>query len=223
MQTLYLSRRAFNALIYSSLTVLTTIATAQTDLVPPQCDPSMVLDIKNIAFMGPVKFIQAGTVNFSYHEFGPLDLSDIYPLPLPPAATAPSPSAGTTMSTTTQHNSNRSASISSTAAPILFIHGFASTQYEWPLDLLENVAASRRVIIFDNPRIGLSSDSSTQLLTIEYMANATLNLIQSLSLQRPDIVGYSMGGDVALMLATQHAEAIGSVVASMGSLNVMCL
>ena len=98
-------------------------------------------------------------------------------------------------------------------APLLLIHGFGATQYDWPIELLETLAEYRKVVIFDNPRIGLSTDSSDDPLTIPYMADATLGLIEAIGLDRPDILGYSMGGDVALNIAVNHGDQIGGVVA----------
>lgn len=100
---------------------------------------------------------------------------------------------------------------------MIFIHGFGSTQYDWPLDLLESVSNERRVIIFDNPGIGMSNDTTTEPLTIDYMASATAGLIDALGLDRPDVVGYSMGGDIALTLATNYSDKVGGVVAVAGS------
>lgn len=98
-------------------------------------------------------------------------------------------------------------------APLLLIHGFAATQYDWPLALLQTLAADRTVVIFDNPRIGLSTDTSEEPLSVAYMANVTLGLAQTLKLTRPDLLGYSLGGSVALALATQAGDEFGGVVA----------
>lgn len=94
----------------------------------------------------------------------------------------------------------------------MLINGYGSTQYDWPFQFLETLAADRQVIIFDNPRIGMSTDNSSTSLTIDYMANATLGFIQALGLTNPDLVGYSMGGYIALTLAAQHGNMVGSVV-----------
>jgi pimeloyl-ACP methyl ester carboxylesterase len=132
----------------------------------------------------------SGTINFNYHQFGPLlQISEI----------ANAEEAG------------------EAAGTLLLIHGFGSTQYDWPLELLETLAYERKVIIFDNPRIGLSTDTSDEPLTIDYMANATLGLIKALELARPDILGYSMGGDVALSLAVQHGDQVGAIIAMAAS------
>lgn len=97
-------------------------------------------------------------------------------------------------------------------APLLLINGYGSTQYDWPFQFLETLAADREVFIFDNPRIGMSTDNSSTFLSVEYMANATLGFIQALGLTNPDIVGYSMGGYIALTLAANHSDMVGSVV-----------
>ncbi|KAG7674962.1 hypothetical protein Ndes2526B_g07805 [Nannochloris sp. 'desiccata'] len=141
--------------------------------------------------MGNASSIQVGTINFSYHEFGPLFASTENPADDGEVAEEP--------------------------APLLLIHGFGSTQYDWPLEFLESLAETRKVFIFDNPRIGLSNDTSDTPLTINYMANATLGLIEALQLSRPDILGYSMGGDVALSLATQHGDQVGAIIAMAAS------
>lgn len=74
------------------------------------------------------------------------------------------------------------------------------------------------MIIFDNPRVGFSNDTSTTSpLTVDYMANATVALIEALSLNRPDIIGNSMGGDIALALASKYGDSIGFVVSVAGS------
>lgn len=105
-------------------------------------------------------------------------------------------------------------SSSNTHAPLLLVNGFGATQYDWDIEFLETLAQYRQVVIFDNPRIGMTTDNDTTTpLSIEYMTNATLAFIQALQLDTPDILGYSMGGDIVLTLAAKHNDSIGSVVA----------
>lgn len=145
-----------------------------------------------------------GTIDFSFHEFGPLNVAPAAadsPDGAPePAPSSPSPAADPDPE-------------AAPAPALVFIHGFGSTQYDWPLAMLEALALERRVVVFDNPRIGLSTDSSEEPLTVGYMANATLALIAALGLDRPDVLGYSMGADVALTLAAQYSDRVGAVVA----------
>lgn len=153
----------------------------------------------------PRRSCPAGTVTFSYHDFGPLATSEV--IDGSDAAPAPAPEADPVVVPAEAEID------AATGPPLVLIHGFGSTQYDWPFAMLEALATNRRVIIFDNPRIGLSVDSSDAPLTIEYMANATLDFIAALGLDRPDILGYSMGADVALAMAATHADLVGAVVA----------
>jgi hypothetical protein len=53
--------------------------------------------------------------------------------------------------------------------------------------LLQRLADSREVVIFDNMRTGLSTDNSSMPLSIPLMANSTAALIMKLGLNQPDI------------------------------------
>lgn len=44
------------------------------------------------------------------------------------------------------------------------------------------------------------------------MANSVLLLIDALNLTHPDVLGWSTGGDVALILAALHGDQVGKVV-----------
>lgn len=57
------------------------------------------------------------------------------------------------------------------------------------LQLLQRLADTREVIIFDNMRTASSTDTSTASLSIPLMANSTAALINKLGLQTPDIWG----------------------------------
>ena len=49
------------------------------------------------------------------------------------------------------------------------------------------------------------------------MAAATVALADALKLQRPDVLGFSLGGMVALQLAADYPGRFGAIVASSGS------
>jgi pimeloyl-ACP methyl ester carboxylesterase len=100
------------------------------------------------------------------------------------------------------------------------IAGLTTTQQIWSPDLLRAVAATRKVVIFDNGGIGASYDSDGPgNLTITSYGESTLELIAALELDRPDVMGWSLGGFIALWMATNAGEAINHVLlASTGSL-----
>jgi len=104
-------------------------------------------------------------------------------------------------------------------APLVLISGLTTTQQLWTPDLLHAVAATRKVVIFDNRGIGASYDSDAPgSLTITSYGESTLELIAALDLDRPDVMGWSLGGLIALWIATNAGEAINHIIlASTGS------
>jgi pimeloyl-ACP methyl ester carboxylesterase len=78
------------------------------------------------------------------------------------------------------------------------------------------LSRDREVIIFDNPGIGnstLPGDVDTAGLTIPGMAQSTVNFLGALGLdQSADVIGWSMGGFIALTMAARHGSFINNVV-----------
>ena len=54
-------------------------------------------------------------------------------------------------------------------------------------------------------------------ITYEQMADDTAELISLLELERPDVIGYSMGAGIGLQLAIRHPGALRRLVAASGS------
>lgn len=97
--------------------------------------------------------------------------------------------------------------------PLVMIMGFTGTMSIWDTRLLANLASAHQVTIFDNRGIGFSTDTATGPLTMESMADSTAELIGALGLSKPDIVGWSMGGEIALTIAIKHGDKVNKVVA----------
>lgn len=69
----------------------------------------------------------------------------------------------------------------------------------------------RRVVVID-PRGGGQSDKPIGAYSIEQMADDVVGLFHTLGIARADIVGYSMGGKIALQLAAGHPESVDHLV-----------
>jgi pimeloyl-ACP methyl ester carboxylesterase len=95
--------------------------------------------------------------------------------------------------------------------PLVLIAGYGLTMTEWDPVFVERLARDRRVITFDNRGMG-NSTGPTKGLTIGRMADDTAGLIRALRLRRPDVLGYSMGGYIAQMLALDHPGRVGRLV-----------
>lgn len=79
--------------------------------------------------------------------------------------------------------------------------------------LLSELSCGREVIAMENRGAGDSIDYSTAPLTYYTMADSVLQLADALKLTQPDVLGWSSGGDIALVLAAQHGAKVGRVIA----------
>ena len=84
-------------------------------------------------------------------------------------------------------------------SPVLLLHGFSSSLYTWR-DVLPGLARSHDVVALDFPGFGGSQIPAD--LSPERMRRAALGLARQLGLQRPAVVGHSMGGAVAAALSS---------------------
>src|SRR2546429_9717809 len=76
---------------------------------------------------------------------------------------------------------------------------------------LPALAEGRQVIGVDLQGHGRTADIDRPIRT-ELMADDIAALIKHLKLERPDIMGYSLGGGVAVHLAVRHPELVGKLV-----------
>jgi pimeloyl-ACP methyl ester carboxylesterase len=102
--------------------------------------------------------------------------------------------------------------------PLLCLHTAGSDSRQWR-DLLNDplVTADFRVVTFDLPWHGKSSPPAgwwleRYELTAEAYVETVLTIAEALELDRPIVIGCSIGGRAVLYLAAHHAERIGGVV-----------
>jgi pimeloyl-ACP methyl ester carboxylesterase len=97
--------------------------------------------------------------------------------------------------------------IHGSGSPIVLIHGgLMSGETFGPV--LTMLAARHRVIVPDLQGHGRTADIDRPL-DMRLMADDIAALIRLLGLQRPDVVGYSLGGGVAFWTAVKHPELVG--------------
>src|ERR1700733_6442331 len=68
-----------------------------------------------------------------------------------------------------------------------------------------------RVIILDRPGSGYSVRPDDTLAPLSAQARVISSFCQALALQRPVVVGHSLGGAIALALALEHPEQVGAL------------
>jgi len=95
--------------------------------------------------------------------------------------------------------------------PLVLIMGFTGTIESWVPAFVGHLAAGSRVIMFDNRGTGGTSEGAGAF-TIAQFADDTAGFMQGLGLEKADILGWSMGGFIALELATKHPDLVGDLV-----------
>jgi len=98
-------------------------------------------------------------------------------------------------------------------APLVLLHGGMLTIDLNFAGLIPTLAANHQVIGVELQGHGRTGDID-RAITPAALAGDVVALLDHLSLSRADVFGHSMGGAVALELAVNHPERIGSVVAA---------
>ena len=95
--------------------------------------------------------------------------------------------------------------------PLVLLHGGLGSG-EMFGQVLPLLAAERQVILPDLQGHGRTADVDRPI-DVRLMAGDVAALIDHLGLDRPDVMGYSLGGGVALQTAIQFPEKVGRLVA----------
>jgi pimeloyl-ACP methyl ester carboxylesterase len=82
--------------------------------------------------------------------------------------------------------------------PLLFLQHFTGTLDNWDPAVTDPLASGREVILFDNAGVGRSTGDVPA--TIAGMARHPTAFLEGLGIERCDVVGYSLGGMVALQM-----------------------
>ena len=92
--------------------------------------------------------------------------------------------------------------------PILFLHGFGSTKEDYA-DIQRHRALDKHgVLTFDAPGCGRSICADLTRVTIPFLVDTALAMLEAEGIKRFHLVGHSMGGLTALMLADAHPERV---------------
>jgi 2-succinyl-6-hydroxy-2,4-cyclohexadiene-1-carboxylate synthase len=96
--------------------------------------------------------------------------------------------------------------------PLLLLHGFTGSARAWD-DLRAQLAPSRRLIALDLIGHGQSAaPPDPARYTLDWCARDLLALLDSLDLERVDVLGYSMGGRVALHFALSAPDRVKTLI-----------
>jgi pimeloyl-ACP methyl ester carboxylesterase len=90
--------------------------------------------------------------------------------------------------------------------PVIFLTHLAAVLDNWDPRVVDGIAARHRVITFDNRGVGASSGSTPK--SIEEMATDAVVLIGALGFEKVDLLGFSMGGMIAQVIATDEPQLV---------------
>lgn len=95
-------------------------------------------------------------------------------------------------------------------SPVVLVSGLGGYRASWR-PVAERLAPEFRVVAPDNRDAG-ESDPEDEAYTISDMAGDVAALMSSLGIDRAAVVGHSMGGFIALHLATEHPERVSKLI-----------
>jgi pimeloyl-ACP methyl ester carboxylesterase len=104
------------------------------------------------------------------------------------------------MATAPSLNVSLACDIEGTGTPVVFLHGLTFDRRSWR-PIIDRLAGSVTSIAIDLPAHG---DSGGEPAPLESVGNQVHQLLQSLEIERPVVVGHSMAAAVAALYASAH-------------------
>jgi pimeloyl-ACP methyl ester carboxylesterase len=95
--------------------------------------------------------------------------------------------------------------------PLLVLNGFGATSADWDPSFIDQLASSNELILLNNRGIGGPMDDG-QPFDIAKLAADAAHAIETLGVERAGVMGWSMGGFIALALALNYADRVDKLV-----------
>src|SRR5215217_8014952 len=95
--------------------------------------------------------------------------------------------------------------------PLVVLNGFAATSADWDPSFIDRLASSNELILLNNRGIGGSSDDG-QPFDIAKLAADSARVIETLGIERANVMGWSMGGFIAQAVAVNYADRVNKLV-----------
>lgn len=102
------------------------------------------------------------------------------------------------------------------APPVVLLHGFLGAASDWA-GTVEHLAGAFRCVAVEMPGHGSSVELPEEAYTFEGALEAFAATLDGLGIERARIVGYSMGGRMALAFALRHPERVARLVLASAS------
>ena len=92
--------------------------------------------------------------------------------------------------------------------PLLIVHGLGGQSRNFAYLDLQQLARFHRVILMDRPGAGYSTRGDSSSSTIFSQAATVAAFVDALALDRPMLVGHSLGGAIALAVGLNHPSSV---------------
>jgi pimeloyl-ACP methyl ester carboxylesterase len=99
---------------------------------------------------------------------------------------------------------------SADALALVLLQHFRGTIDNWDPALVDALAETREVVVFDNTGVGASTGATPRTMTA--MAHDAISFIEALGLDEIDLLGYSIGGYIAQELALIRPQLVRRIV-----------
>jgi pimeloyl-ACP methyl ester carboxylesterase len=94
--------------------------------------------------------------------------------------------------------------------PLLCLQHFTGTLDNWDPAVIDPLASTREVILFDNAGVGRSTGTVPQ--TVAGMAKHALAFLDGLSIESCDVLGFSLGGMVAQQMVLERQSVFRRII-----------
>ena len=95
--------------------------------------------------------------------------------------------------------------------PVILLHGIGGQLRHFTYALVDRLADDFHVVAVDRPGMGYSSWHGEEVTDLALQARCVAALIREERLERPLVVGHSLGGALALHLALDYPELVGGL------------
>jgi pimeloyl-ACP methyl ester carboxylesterase len=94
--------------------------------------------------------------------------------------------------------------------PVIFLNHLGAVLDNWDPRVVDGIAATRRVITFDNRGVGASQGTTPRSVTA--MARDAIAFIRALGHDQVDLLGFSLGGFVAQVIAEEEPRLVRRII-----------
>jgi pimeloyl-ACP methyl ester carboxylesterase len=105
-----------------------------------------------------------------------------------------------------------------TGIPLVFLHGFGSTKEDYADVIQQAPLADRPVLAYDAPGCGDTACSDLSMVSIPFLVSVATAVLHARDIERFHLIGHSMGGLTALLLADLRPTQVASFIDIEGNL-----